>query len=385
MKRRKKIVGLLLLLGAIVAAVCGCSDSPQKQTNESVANATTIKAENNTEYIISTAGTYTIEGNAENFTLIVDVSKDDKVELVLNDVSISNDDFPAIYVKSADECLINCIGDNTLTVNNEFKSDGNTNTDAVIFSKDDLIFDGTGQLDISSACGNGISSKNDIKIANGTYTVNCKLDGIEAKESVLIESGVIKLDAASDGIQAATSLTINDGDIEISAQEGLEATNIQINGGNISITASDDGINASEKSDEYEPLIEINGGNITIVMGPGDTDGIDSNGTIVVNGGTIDVTGQSTFDSEKGSTFNGGTIIINGTEVDEIPESMMGGPGRPNEFNGEPGKPNRFDGGEMPERKEFDGEGGMPNRKEFDNEGDFPNRRKFDDEGRIPN
>ena len=61
-------------------------------------------------------------------------------------------------------------------------------------------------------------------------------------------------------------------------------------------------------------------------MGQGDTDGVDANGNIIVNGGTIDVTAQmSSFDYDGTAQFNGGTIIINGTQVDSIPQSMMGG------------------------------------------------------------
>ena len=63
-----------------------------------------------------------------------------------------------------------------------------------------------------------------------------------------------------------------------------------------------------------------------MAVGQGDTDAIDSNGSIFVNGGTINVTAQmSSFDYDKTAEFNGGTIIVNGQEVSEIPQSMMGG------------------------------------------------------------
>ncbi len=63
-------------------------------------------------------------------------------------------------------------------------------------------------------------------------------------------------------------------------------------------------------------------------MGQGDTDAIDCNGNITVNGGTIDITAQmSSFDYDGTATYNGGTIIINGQEVNSIPQSMMGGGG----------------------------------------------------------
>ncbi len=69
----------------------------------------------------------------------------------------------------------------------------------------------------------------------------------------------------------------------------------------------------------------MNDGALTVVMGPGDTDGIDSNGNIVINGGTIDVTANSPFDYDGAAQYNGGTIIVNGQQVDAISNQMMGG------------------------------------------------------------
>ena len=71
--------------------------------------------------------------------------------------------------------------------------------------------------------------------------------------------------------------------------------------------------------------MEINDGNITIKMGQGDTDAIDSNGNITINGGTINITGNSAFDYDGTAKKNGGKIIINGTETDTITNQMMGG------------------------------------------------------------
>ena len=62
-------------------------------------------------------------------------------------------------------------------------------------------------------------------------------------------------------------------------------------------------------------------------MGAGDTDAIDSNGNIIMNGGTVSVTGNSTFDYDGYAQYNGGTIIANGQQVSEIPNQMMGGRG----------------------------------------------------------
>ena len=303
---------------------------------------------------ITEEGVYTLSGTAENCTIRVEADENAKVQLVLDGVNVTNDDFPVIYVVSADKVFITTTdSENTLTVSGQFTADGDTNTDAVIYSKDDLVLNGTGALNITSYYGNGITSKDDMKITGGTYNMQTALDAFEANDSIsvydgtfnittnkdgfhcendeaegtiTISGGTFTINGGSDGIQACALLQIDGGTMDINASEGLEATYILINDGDINIYATDDGINASTNTNEYETAIEINGGNITVEVGQGDTDALDANGSIYVNGGTINVTAQmSSFDYDKTAEFNGGTIIINGTEVSEIPQSMMGG------------------------------------------------------------
>jgi hypothetical protein len=89
-------------------------------------------------------------------------------------------------------------------------------------------------------------------------------------------------------------------------------------------------------------------------MGQGDTDAIDCNGNITVNGGTIDITAQmSSFDYDGTATYNGGTIIINGEEVNSIPQSMMGGGG----MGGRGGMGGQM-GGQAPDAQNGNGFGG---------------------------
>lgn len=303
---------------------------------------------------ITDEGVYTISGSAENCTIRVNADDSAKVQLVLDGVDIENEDFPAIYVLSADKVFITTTdSENTLTVSGQFTADGENNTDAVIYSKDDIVLNGTGTLNVTSNYGNGITCKDDMKITGGTYNVKSALDAFEANDtisvydgtfnittnkdgfhcendeaegSITISDGTFTINGGSDGIQACAVLQIDGGDFNITAAEGLEATYIVINDGNITIDASDDGINAVTNTNAYETAIVFNGGNINVSVGQGDTDAIDSNGSIYVNGGTINVTAQmSSFDYDKTAEFNGGTIIVNGQEVSEIPQSMMDG------------------------------------------------------------
>ena len=72
-------------------------------------------------------------------------------------------------------------------------------------------------------------------------------------------------------------------------------------------------------------------------MGAGDTDAVDSNGDLIITGGTIDITAQSPFDYDGSCSYTGGTIIVNGVETDSVSNQMMGGGmagGAPGGFGG---------------------------------------------------
>ena len=85
-------------------------------------------------------------------------------------------------------------------------------------------------------------------------------------------------------------------------------------------------------------------------MGPGDTDAIDSNGNLYINGGTINITANSPFDYDGTAEHKGGTIIVNGTETDTITNQMMGGgmKGMQNKGNKQMEQNGEMPNGEMP-------------------------------------
>lgn len=318
-------------------------------------DATVYTLESNKDIKITKEGVYLIRGDSNNSSIVVEADSSAKIQLVLDGVSITNSSVPCIYVKSADKVFVTTINENKLTVNGVFSEDGDTNTDAVIYSKDDLVLNGTGSLTINST-DNGITSKDKLKITGGTITIKCSADGLEANDDVAIADGTITIDTLKDGIHAeydeddsvgfvyikdgtitinsgddaihaTTYITIDGGVITLNGKECLEATVITINDGTITINASDDGINGSQKSKSLSVAVNINGGTTTINMGQGDTDGVDSNGGIYINGGTLNINAQSPFDYDGEAKYNGGTMIINGEETTTITNQFMGGPG----------------------------------------------------------
>lgn len=163
-----------------------------------------------------------------------------------------------------------------------------------------------------------------ITIQEGTFNINSNDDGIHSNGNLTIDNGTFEIKSSDDGIHADIIAEINDGKYNITASEGIEATYVKINGGNITINASDDGINAGAKSNKYTPTIEINGGNIVIEMLQGDTDGLDSNGNLYINGGIIDITCNSPFDYDMEGKYTNGTLIVNEKETKELTNQMMG-------------------------------------------------------------
>ena len=323
--------------------------------NADLSEAKSIALSDGQDVSITSAGVYVLSGTASSVTVTVDAADDDKVQIVLSGASITNSSAPAIYVKNADKVFVTTADGtyNSLSVTGAFTADGDTNTDAVIFSKDDLVLNGLGTLTISST-ENGISCKDDLKITGGTISITSEADAIEANDSIAIADGTITISsrkdglhaendednttgwiyicggtldisASSDGIQGTTIVQIDDGTVTVTGSEGIEATYVQINGGNIKVTASDDGINASNKSSQYTPTAEFNGGYVYISMGQGDTDGIDANGNLYINGGTLDIYANSPFDYDGEAQYNGGTIMVNGETTNQITNQFMGG------------------------------------------------------------
>lgn len=269
------------------------------------------------DLILSGEGTIKVIANYEDGI----VSKDDLQITSGSYIIKSNDD----AIKGKDSVTIDngsfditSIGDGIVSTNDTEEGKG-----YVLINGGSFNIKTTGNADSVSA--KGIKAVTQIEINDGSFNIDATDDGMHCDGDIAINKGSFTVNSKDDGIHADGMIEINGGSFDITAAEGIEATYVKINDGTINISASDDGINAGNKSNKYSVTIEINGGDITIKMGQGDTDGIDSNGNLYINGGKVDITGQSPFDYDGEAKYNGGTIIVNGQTTNTISNQFMGG------------------------------------------------------------
>lgn len=149
------------------------------------------------------------------------------------------------------------------------------------------------EVEADMASGKGMKAGS-IAISGGTFAISSRDDAIHAKGSITIDGGDFELASNDDGIHADDTFTLGDGHILITeCYEGIEAAHILLRGGKTDVTAIDDGWNAASKAvseaesgkrkKSHDFDITVSGGEHSILAG---TDAIDSNGSILISGGT---------------------------------------------------------------------------------------------------
>lgn len=255
---------------------------------------------------ITQPGTYVLSGQLSAGQVAVDLGEDAEedpnavVTLILNDVDIFCSVAPAIIFYEVYEC-------------------GSDDADTA-----------TKDVDTSAAGANVLIAEGTENNISGSYVARIyKPDSVELSEDgteVVDSKKLHKYDAA---FYSKKSMNVGawgegTGVLNINAEnEGLDAElHLTINSGNINITSGNDGINTNE---DGVSVTTINGGSVNIVVtgATGEGDGIDSNGWLVINGGTVTASAcgfsqDSGIDSDMGIHVNGGTVIASGNMLDRL-------------------------------------------------------------------
>ncbi len=328
---------------------------------------------------IKSEGIYVLSGTLNDGQIIVDVNDSDKVQLVLNGVDITCSNSACIYVKTADKTFVTLAegSENKLQdTGAAYATDGDEKVDGVIYSKDDITFNGSGTLNITAGYSHGIVGNDDVKFTDGTINISAKAKGVKANDSIRVKDGnfnivseddalhtsnneeegkgyiyiaggTFELSSGDDGVHAEKALVINGGTIDVAkSKEGIEGATIEINGGDIDVAASDDGMNATGTSQTAtgkmgsmddvdmdfggrnggggmmeaveDAVLTINGGDIYVNS---EGDGIDSNGYLYVNGGIIAVDGPT--NDGNGALDTGYEAVLSGGEIVAVGSSGM--------------------------------------------------------------
>ena len=235
---------------------------------------------------ITQPGTYTVTGKLSRGQIRVDLGEEAftdpaaVVTLVLQDADITCGVAPAILFLNVYECD-NQWEDNTPTFTVDTASAGAN-----------LVVEGENTV-------------------NGSHVAKIFKDGGEEKK-------LWKQDAA---VYSYMSMNVSgEGSLDITADnEGLDTElHLTINSGDLTIRSGNDGINTNE---DGVSVTTINGGTIHILAGLGEEgDGVDSNGWLVINGGTViasaNPAADAGLDSNMGSYINGGTVLALGSTMD---------------------------------------------------------------------
>ena len=264
------------------------------------------EADKHTVVHITKPGTYNLSGKLSLGQIAVDLGENAfenrkmAVTLILNGLDITSTVAPAVIFYNVYECSLRDIDNPTKDVDT---SEAGANV---------IIADGT---------------KNKV---NGAYVEKIyKVDTVVLNEEKTEVEDAEKLHKYDGAFYSKMTMNITggkkgDGVLDITAaNEGLDSElHLTINGGNINIRSGNDGINTNE---DGVSVTTINGGNLNIkVTGEtGEGDGIDSNGWLVINGGSVTAfacsdSADAGIDSDMGIHITGGQVLATGSMLDRI-------------------------------------------------------------------
>ena len=243
---------------------------------------------------------FTLKGTTTNGSF--KLYSDYKTEVTLEGADITNPTGAAINIQSGKTIMVK-LADGTTTK----LADGATYTmttgedqKGAFFSEGQLVFSGTGSLEVKSLGGHGIVSDDYVRVRGGNISVNSVRDGINTNDRFIMSGGTVTVDAQQDG------LDIGKGYIEIGA-------------GKLTVNSVDEGITASYEGEDdgtvdvtITPYIAIKGGLVKVATTGEKGHALRAMSTFTMTGGIVQATtkgaGSKALMSEGNMTLTGGKV-----------------------------------------------------------------------------
>ena len=261
-----------------------------------------------TDVSITAAGTYVFSGDCDNGSITVKKGVTG-VTMVLNGLTLTNDDSAAITLnKTAEASLIAAAGTTNTVADTEGSSD--ENAAVKVKSGATLAIGGTGALTVDGNAKNGIKGAADavITVAEVKLNINAANDGLSCDDELNITGGTLSITAGGDAVKASPDT----GDTENPDTTSLG--NVTISGGTLTLNATEDGIQADGD-------LTISGGTFHVKTNGGHTTaltddsasckGFKAGKTLTVTGGTLTVdSADDALHANADVSITGGTLTL---------------------------------------------------------------------------
>ena len=317
---KKKLLAALLAsaLAAGMLPTSACAASHYTTANATLVTLTDSSATakgkytgyeiDGTDVSITAAGTYVFSGDCDNGSITVKKGVTG-VTIVLNGLTLTNDDSAAITLnKTAEASLIAAAG----TTNTVADTEGSNDENAAVKVKSgaSLSIGGTGTLTVDGNAKNGIKGAADavITVAEVKLNINAADDGLSCDDELNITGGTLSITAGGDAVKASPDT----GDTE--NQDTTSLGNVTITGGTLTLNATEDGIQADGD-------LTISGGTFHVKTNGGHTTaltddsasckGFKAGKTLTVTGGTVNVdSADDALHANEDVTITGGTLTL---------------------------------------------------------------------------
>lgn len=315
---KKKLLAALLAsaLAAGLLPTSACAASDYTTANATLVTLTDSAAKasgkytgyeiDGTDVSITAAGTYVFSGDCDNGSITVKKGVTG-VTIVLNGLTLTNDDSAAITLnKTAEASLIATAG----TTNTVADTEGSSDENAAVKVKSGaaLTIGGMGTLTVDGNAKNGIKGAADavITVAEGKLNINAVDDGLSCDDELNITGGTLNITAGGDAVKASPDTGEN--------PDTTSLGNVVISGGTLTLDAAEDGIQADGD-------LTISGGTFHVKTNGGHTTtltddaasckGFKAGKTLTVTGGTLTVdSADDALHANADVTISGGTLTL---------------------------------------------------------------------------